>query len=58
MRIAAEQLDQQLFEQKLQHTRESIKQQTTTRPADNTSSDQLAVDICKKNPKLPQCKLK
>jgi hypothetical protein len=55
----AQQLDQQLYEQKLQHTRENIKKQTTTpNPTDNTKSDQLAVDICKKNPQLPQCKFK
>ncbi len=59
MRLAAEQLNQQLFEQKLQDTRTDIrKQQTTTRPTNKTGSNQLVVDICKKNPRLPQCKLK
>ncbi len=59
MRLAAEQLNQQLFEQKLQDTRTDIrKQQTTIRPTDNAGSNQLVVDICKKNPRLPQCKLK
>ena len=60
VRLAAEQLNQQLFEQKLRDTRANIKkEQTTTRPAGNTgASDQLVVDICKKNPHLPQCKFK
>ena len=57
MRLAADQLNQEQFEQKLQDTRTDIrKQQTTTRPGDNANSNQLAVDICKKNPRLPQCK--
>ncbi len=54
MQIAQQQLDQRLYEQKLQNTRENIKEQATTlRPTGNTSSDQLAIDICKKNPKRP-----
>ena len=59
IRLVAEQLNPQLFEQKLQDTRANIrKQQTTIRPADNANSNQLVIDICKRNPHLPQCKLK
>ena len=59
IRLAAQKLDPQVYQQQLQDTRESIKkEQTIIRPADNPSSNQLVVDICKKNPNLPQCKLK
>ena len=59
MRLAAEQFNSQQFEQKLQDTRTDIrKQQTTVRPTHNAGSNQLVIDICKKNPRLPQCKLK
>jgi len=59
IRLAADKLDPQTFEQKLQDTRANIKkdQKMTTRPADNAATNQIVTDICKKNPKLPQCKL-
>lgn len=47
------------FDQKLQDTRATIKKQQTTAPSQpgRATSNQLVVDICKKNPNLPQCKL-
>jgi hypothetical protein len=58
VQIAQQQLDQRLYEQKLQDTRQNIKKETTTTRPTGNGSDQLAVDICKKNPQLPQCKFK
>ena len=57
MHLAAEKLGPEKFEQKLQDTRENIgKERKTVGPSDNPTSN-IAIDICKKNPKLPQCKL-
>ena len=46
------------FDRKLQDTRATIKKQQTTPPSQpsHATSNQLVVDICKKNPNLPQCK--
>jgi hypothetical protein len=58
-RLMAQKLDPQVFQQQLQDTRESIKkEQMTIRPADDANSEQLVIDICKKNPNLPQCRFK
>lgn len=59
-RRIAQKLNPQIYQQQLKDTRENIikKEQTTTGPADNTGSEQLVIDICKKNPNLPQCQLK
>jgi hypothetical protein len=58
MHLAAEKVSPQQFDQQLQDTRANIKRQTTTAPAGNAASNQIVIDICKKNPQLPQCKLK
>lgn len=55
-RAAGEKISSEQFEQKLQDTRDLIKKQTTTAPQGNQAHP-FAVDICKKNPNLPQCKL-
>ena len=57
-RLAAEKLDQEKFEKKLQDTRDNIgKERTTAAPPSKPSTVQFVIDICKKNPQLPQCKL-
>lgn len=57
MRLAAEKLDPDKFEKKLQDTRENIGKERTTVPPATAGTNQIVVDICKKNPQLPQCKL-
>lgn len=59
-RLIAQKLNPQIYQQQLQDTRENIikKEQSTIRPTDNADSEQLVIDICKKNPNLPQCQLK
>jgi hypothetical protein len=55
---AAQKLDPDKFEQKLQDTRENIsKNRLTPSPSDSIGTSQVGVDICKRNPNLPQCKL-
>jgi L-ascorbate metabolism protein UlaG (beta-lactamase superfamily) len=57
-RLAAEKLDAEKFEKKLQDTRDTIKKDiTTTNPTGAAHTNQTVIDICKKNPALPQCKL-
>ena len=58
MRLASEKLDPEKFEKKLLDTRENIgKERATTAPLSKPDTVQFIIDICKKNPKLPQCKL-
>jgi hypothetical protein len=57
-RLAAEKLDPNKFEQKLQDTRDNIvKERPNVSPTDASGTSRIGVDICKKNPQLPQCKL-
>ncbi len=56
-RLAAEKLDSDKFEQKLQDTRDSIKKDRPTNSSGTAHTNQVVIGICKKNPKLPQCKL-
>ena len=57
-RLAAEKLDSDKFEKQLQDTRDDIKKErTTTNPSGAAHTNQTVIDICKKNPQLPQCKL-
>lgn len=51
---AADKLSPESFEQKLQDTRDNISRDRSTGPV---VPAQTVVDICKKNPSLPQCKL-
>jgi hypothetical protein len=55
---ASEKLDPDKFEQKLLDTRQNIvKERATTAPLSKPDTVQFVIDICKKNPKLPQCQL-
>ncbi|MGH6665741.1 MAG: hypothetical protein ACREB2_12695 [Pseudolabrys sp.] len=57
-RLAADKLDSEKFEQKLRDTRDSIKKdRKTTESSGPVHTNQVVIDICKKNPKLPQFKL-
>jgi hypothetical protein len=60
MRLADQKLDPQVYQQQLQDTREDIikKEQSTIAPPGGAGPEQLVIDICKKNPNLPQCRLK
>jgi hypothetical protein len=58
-RLAADKITSQQVEQTLQDTRATIKSKqpgTTTAPVELSPSNQLIIDICKKNSQLPQCK--
>jgi hypothetical protein len=59
VRLAADKITSDQVNQTLQDTRTNIKKQQpiTAVPTDDASSSQIVLDICKKNPKLPQCKL-
>ena len=58
MRLAADKISPEQFDQKLQDTRAIIKsQQAAPTPPDKATGNQISVNICKKMPQLPQCKL-
>lgn len=58
VRLAAEKITSQQVDKALQNTRANIKnqRQTTPAPDGNVPSNLIVIDICKKNPQLPQCK--
>ena len=50
-------IDQEGFEKRLNDVRSDIKDRTNT-PRPDTSAPDISVDVCKRNPSLPQCKIK
>lgn len=58
--VASDKLDPQRFEQKLQTTRDVIEKERAAQAiggAKTITPMQNVIDICRKNPKLPQCAL-
>ncbi len=53
--LTVDKLSPDSFQQKLQDTRENIGRQRLIRP--DFVPAQTVIDVCKKNPRLPQCGL-
>jgi hypothetical protein len=50
-------IEQKDFTDKIDDVRRAIERDRNAQPVDrnNLGTDQIVIDVCKKNPKLPQC---